>query len=84
MANQYSITVSNKANSMLMYMKNDLKMMPSRVISTLIETLGVETMKNIYERARIYNEFIESGESKVIEYHVKKVRSVMEERKDGE
>jgi len=65
---------------MLMYMKNDLKMMPSRVISTLIETLGVETMKNIYERARVYNEFIESGESKVIEYHVKKVRSVLEER----
>ena len=80
MANQYSITVSNEANSMLMYMKNDLKMMPSRVISTLIETLGVETMKNIYERSRVYNEFIESGESKVIEYHVKKVRSVMEER----
>jgi len=80
MANQYSITVSNEANSMLMYMKNELKMMPSRVISTLIETLGVETMKNIYERARVYNEFIESGESKVIEYHVKKVRSVLEER----
>ena len=80
MANQYSITVSDQADWILKHLKDDLNLMPSRVISTMLEVLGGRALERMYEMNRVYNEFVESGESKVMEYHVKKVRSVLEQR----
>lgn len=49
MANQYSITVSDRANATLKWLKTEKNMMPSRVISALIDIIGTEGCMSMYQ-----------------------------------